>query len=306
MKKFILAISTLCAGFALCAQEAPQQQAVACLGKISAGDTIARVAAPSPMGNTPIITKLFIKTGDQLKAGDKIAQIFGYEKANASYESAVASLNLQKSESELRLLRQKIEFEELAGTYNQNLEVLRKDPPRSEREKLEYEQKSIARRLEQSKRILEAMKQNEKNIIASAEVATQEALRSLDEFTVKAPISGEVIEVSAKLGEVVTEAGICEIANTDEMFVEAEVYVSDITKVKVGDIAECAPEAFESEILKGKVVEISPYVKSNRLFSQDPSEYADRKVILVKIKLDESDKVKNLIGSLVRVRIFVK
>lgn len=306
MKKFILAISTLCAGFALCAQEAPQQQTVACLGKISAGDTIARVAAPSPMGNTPIITKLFIKTGDQLKAGDKIAQIFGYEKANASYESAVASLNLQKSESELRLLRQKIEFEELAGTYNQNLEVLRKDPPRSEREKLEYEQKSIARRLEQSKRILEAMQQNEKNIIASAEVATQEALRSLDEFTVKAPISGEVIEVSAKLGEVVTEAGICEIANTDEMFVEAEVYVSDITKVKVGDIAECAPEAFESEILKGKVVEISPYVKSNRLFSQDPSEYADRKVILVKIKLDESGKVKNLIGSLVRVRIFVK
>ncbi len=306
MKKFILAISTLCAGFALCAQEAPQQQAVACLGKISAGDTIARVAAPSPMGNTPIIAKLFIKKGDQLKAGDKIAQIFGYEKANASYESAVASLNLQKSESELRLLRQKIEFEELAGTYNQNLEVLRKDPPRSEREKLEYEQKSIARRLEQSKRILEAMQQNEKNIIASAEVATQEALRSLDEFTVKAPISGEVIEVSAKLGEVVTEAGICEIANTDEMFVEAEVYVSDITKVKVDDIAECAPEAFESEILKGKVVEISPYVKSNRLFSQDPSEYADRKVILVKIKLDESDKVKNLIGSLVRVRIFVK
>lgn len=306
MKKFILAISTICAGLALCAQEAPQQQAVACLGKISAGDTIARVAAPSPMGNTPIITKLFIKKGDQLKAGDKIAQIFGYEKANASYESAVASLNLQKSESELRLLRQKIEFEELAGTYNQNLEVLRKDPPRSEREKLEYEQKSIARRLEQSKRILEAMQQNEKNIIASAEVATQEALRSLDEFTVKAPISGEVIEVSAKLGEVVTEAGICEIADTDEMFVEAEVYVSDITKVKVGDIAECAPEAFESEILKGKVVEISPYVKSNRLFSQDPSEYADRKVILVKIKLDESDKVKNLIGSLVRVRIFVK
>lgn len=306
MKKFILAISTLCAGFALCAQELSQQQAVACLGKISAGDTIARVAAPSPMGNTPIITKLFIKNGDQLKAGDKIAQIFGYEKANASYESAVASLNLQKSESELRLLRQKIEFEELAGVYNQNLEVLRKDPPRSEREKLEYEQKSIARRLEQSKRILEAMKQNEKNTIALAEVATQEALKSLDEFTVKAPISGEVIEVSAKLGEVVTEAGICEIANTDEMFVEAEVYVSDITKVKVGDIAECAPEAFESEILKGKVVEISPYVKSNRLFSQDPSEYADRKVILVKIKLDESGKVKNLIGSLVRVRIFVK
>ena len=306
MKKFILAISTLCAAFALCAQEAPQQQAVACLGKISAGDTIARVAAPSPMGNTPIIAKLFIKKGDQLKAGDKIAQIFGYEKANASYESAVASLNLQKSESELRLLRQKIEFEELAGMYDQNLEVLRKDPPRSEREKLEYEQKSIARKLEQSKRILEAMKQNEKNIIASAEVATQEALKSLDEFTVKAPISGEVIEVSAKLGEVVTEAGICEIADTDEMFVEAEVYVSDITKVKVGDIAECAPEAFESEILKGKVVEISPYVKSNRLFSQDPSEYADRKVILVKIKLDESGKVKNLIGSLVRVRIFVK
>ena len=306
MKKFLLAFSTICAALALSAQDAPKQEAVACLGKISAGDTIARVAAPSPMGNTPIITKLFIKKGDELKAGDKIAQIFGFEKANAGYESAVASLNLQKSESELRLLRQKIEFEELAGTYQQNLEVLRKDPPRSEREKLEYEQKTIARRLEQSKRILSAMEQNEKNIIASAEIAAQEALRSLDEFTVKAPISGEVIEVSAKVGEIVSEAGICEIADTEEMFVEAEVYVSDIRKVKLGDLAECAPEAFESDVLKGKVVEISPYVKSNRLFSQDPSEYADRKVILVKIKLNNSEKVENLIGSLVRVRIFVK
>lgn len=303
MKKLLLTLAAATAGSLIFAQEA---NTVACLGKITASDTISRFSAPSPMGSTPIVEKIFVQKGENVEAGQKIADLKGSAKAGAALEKAKANLQYIKSACAIAEAEIKNQAEELAGTYEQNADVLRKDPPRVEREKINYEQKSILRKLAQTKAMLELVRQDSKNKIALAEASVKEAQAVLDEFTLKSPISGKVLEINSKVGEVVGEGGICEIADTSDMFTEAEVYVSDISKVKVGDICECAPEALNGEKLKGTVFEISPYVKNNRLFSQDPSEFTDSKVIFVKIKLDNPEKVKNLIGSLVRVKIFVK
>ena len=100
--------------------------------------------------------------------------------------------------------------------------------------------------------------------------------------------------------------GICEIADTSSMYAEAEVYVSDISRVSVGDSAEIFSDALEGKKFFGKVVQISSYVKSNRLFSSDPSDYSNLKVVVAKIKLDSPGSFRNLIGSQVSVRILVK
>ena len=100
--------------------------------------------------------------------------------------------------------------------------------------------------------------------------------------------------------------GICEIADTSSMYAEAEVYVSDISRVSVGDSAEIFSDALEGKKFLGKVVQISSYVKSNRLFSSDPSDYSNLKVVVAKIKLDSPESFRNLIGSQVNVRILVK
>ena len=47
-------------------------------------------------------------------------------------------------------------------------------------------------------------------------------------------------------------------------------------------------------------------MKSNRLFSTDPSEYSNTRVIVAKIKLDDASSFKNIIGSQVNVRILLK
>jgi HlyD family secretion protein len=154
--------------------------------------------------------------------------------------------------------------------------------------------------------MLKLVEANAANAIAQAQTAVKEAELALGDFTVKSPIAGEVIEIHAKPGEAIGGDGVCEVADTNKMYVEAEVYVSDISRVAIGDIAECSPEALPNEVLKGKVIEISRYVKTNRLFSQDPSEYTDMKVINVKISLDDSSKVGKLLGSQVRVRIYVQ
>ena len=51
---------------------------------------------------------------------------------------------------------------------------------------------------------------------------------------------------------------------------------------------------------------ISGAVKSNRVFSSDPSEYSNLKVVRVKIKLDKPEAFARLIGSQVNVRIATK
>lgn len=279
------------------------QAAVACLGKISAGDSISRLAAPNAMGGAPIIEKIFVKKGESVVKDQQIAVLKGWEKAHAAFENAKAACDVAKSQAAIEVARALNEIDELSGAYQQNIEVLEQDPPRSEREKIKYEQKAILRKLAQAKSMIELIKVNTANSVKRAEAAVVEAEAVAGEFLLKAPFTGEVIEVNAKSGEAVGEAGVCEIADTSVMYVDAEVYVSDISKIKAGDRAVCEPEGLPDETLDGEVCEISPYVKNNLVFSQDPGEYSDRKVILVKIRLEKSAKVRALIGSLVRVKI---
>ena len=71
-------------------------------------------------------------------------------------------------------------------------------------------------------------------------------------------------------------------------------------------IAKKLADALGKNVFGGAVVQISGYVKSNRLFSTDPSEYSNTRVIVAKIKLDDASSFKNLIGSQVNVRILLK
>ena len=54
---------------------------------------------------------------------------------------------------------------------------------------------------------------------------------------VKSPIEGKVLKVHPKAGEVVPTSGIVEIGKTSQMYVVAEVYQTDIDKVRVGQKA---------------------------------------------------------------------
>lgn len=194
-----------------------------------------------------------------------------------------------------------------AARSQQNKKILdEKDPPRREREEIEYEQESLARKIGQAKGMLALVEANEKNVVAEAEKVVAESRRHFEEFTLRAPVSGEIVELNCERGEAVGAEGVCELANTREMFVNAEVYVADIAKIKVGDRAEITADALGKKVFGGAVVQISGYVKSNRLFSTDPSEYSNTRVIVAKIKLDDASSFKNLIGSQVNVRILLK
>ena len=71
--------------------------------------------------------------------------------------------------------------------------------------------------------------------IALADLAAAKA--SLELAVVRSPLRAQVLEIHAYPGERVGPEGIMELGRTDRMYAVAEVYETDITGVKVGQLA---------------------------------------------------------------------
>ncbi|KYC42126.1 ABC transporter permease [Scytonema hofmannii PCC 7110] len=143
--------------------------------------------------------------------------------------------------------------------------------------------------------------------VNSARTAVQQSKADLDLTKLVSPINGQVLKVHAKTGEVNSSDGIVEIGKISQMYVEAEVYQTDINKVRVGQKATITSTAF-SGALQGTVSSIGLQVDRQNILSVNPAAETDRRVIPVKIRIDnpkDSQKVAGLTGLQVDVAISV-
>lgn len=286
------------------ALSAQQADFVACSGRIVPKERVQKLAATAPSGAQAVVRELKISAGDILKAGDTVAIISGEDTAAAALARAEAALETAKSARDIKVLQQKNFIADLQGEAQQISNVLtEKDPPRREREELEYQHTGLLRRIAQARAMLPLVEKNQNDIVAEAQAAVDEARKMHQAYFVKTPIGGRVLETHVRNGEIVPMEGICEIADSSEIFAEAEVYVSDISKVKVGQSAQISSEALGGKTFIGKVVELSRMVKTNKVFSSDPSDFSNLRVVRAKIKLDTPEPFAKLIGSRVDVRI---
>ncbi|MGC1247706.1 MAG: ABC exporter membrane fusion protein [Spirulinaceae cyanobacterium] len=131
--------------------------------------------------------------------------------------------------------------------------------------------------------------------VQSALAAVAEAKADLDQAEVRSPRGGQVIKIHTRPGEKIAEEGIATLGQTQQMMVVAEVYQSDINKVKVGQIAEIKSPVIP-EILQGEVKQIGLQVERQQVVNEDPAANIDAKVIEVRIGLDRaaSEKVAGL------------
>jgi HlyD family secretion protein len=131
----------------------------------------------------------------------------------------------------------------------------------------------------------------------------------LDLTLVKAPKDSQIIKIKAYPGENIdSDLGVVELGNTEAMMVIAEVYESDIGKVKLGQEVEIKSEngAFSGQI-RGKVSDIGRQIGKNDVLETDPAADVDARVVEVKIMINPEDvnKVSNLIYSQVLVKILL-
>ncbi len=140
--------------------------------------------------------------------------------------------------------------------------------------------------------------------VRSAIVTVQRAETELDQAYIRAPIAGQILKIHTRSGEKIGDAGVADLAQTEQMVAIAEVYQSDIANVQVGQSATITGQAFKGE-LPGTVSEVGLQVNKQNVFSNQPGENLDRRVIEVKIRLtpEASKQVSSLTNLQVQTAI---
>lgn len=123
--------------------------------------------------------------------------------------------------------------------------------------------------------------------------------------SVKAPVSGEIIEIHTRSGETVGSDGIAQIGRTEQMIVVAEVLEEDISKIRLGQRATINSEnqAFPGE-LHGTVIEVGRRIGKQDVLDSDPAADVDARVVEVKIGL--SPEVSQRVSGLTYAKVVAK
>lgn len=140
--------------------------------------------------------------------------------------------------------------------------------------------------------------------LASAIATVKQAKADYELTSIRSPIAAQVLDINVRAGEVVGSKGIADIGKTDEMYVVAEVYETDIEKVRIGQTATITSTAFNRK-LQGTVSQVGLQVDKQDIFDINPTADTDNKVIDVKIRLkpEDSKQVTNLTNLQVQVLI---
>ncbi|MGM3307822.1 ABC exporter membrane fusion protein [Anabaena sp. WFMT] len=127
--------------------------------------------------------------------------------------------------------------------------------------------------------------------VESAIATLKRAQTDLEAAYIRAPMDGQILKIHTRAGEKIENTGIADFAQTDQMLAVAEVYQTDISKVKLGQKALITSSSFTGE-LRGTVSQIGLQVNRQNVFSNQPGENLDSRVIEVKIRLTPEDSKK--------------
>ena len=135
--------------------------------------------------------------------------------------------------------------------------------------------------------------------------AVRRAEVELAKAYVRAPFAGRVLEVRARAGEVVGTEGIIELGRTDRMYAIAEVYETQIRYVRPGQKATIESDAFSGK-LTGIVERIGRKIGKKDILDTDPAADVDARVVEVKIRIDDSDRIESLSNLQVEIEIDIQ
>jgi HlyD family secretion protein len=146
--------------------------------------------------------------------------------------------------------------------------------------------------------------------LEKAKISVTQKKAILEDAEVRVPIAGQILRINTRIGEQVsTSQGIVELAQTDRMFVTAEVSETDIPKVRRGQRAIITSEygGFPGTI-KGKVEQIGLRIGKKSLqdssTSNSPTTDQNARVFAVRVRIDKEDSPK--VAALTDIQVRVK
>ncbi|MTJ48407.1 ABC exporter membrane fusion protein [Dolichospermum sp. UHCC 0259] len=117
--------------------------------------------------------------------------------------------------------------------------------------------------------------------------AAAQAKANLDQSYVKAPQNGVIFDIYSRAGEVVSNNGIVELGQINQMYAVVEVYQSDINKIRPQQQVKISSNSLSGE-LQGKVDWIGWKVQRQNVINSDPTDNIDSRVVEVHVQLDEA------------------
>jgi len=254
------------------AATAPRLEAVSALGTLQPAGDVRRLAAPSSaMGGSPRLLSLAVEEGQRVQQGELLATFDSRPKLVAdlaALQARIASLQVQ-----IRLQSREIDRYQSAANSGAAAMVLLEEK-KDELVKLQGQLREA--------------------------VAQRKGLQvDLADSELRAPLAGTVLKIHSRPGERPANDGVLELGAGDQMEAVAEVYESDINRVKLGQVVSLVSEngGFKGS-LQARVIRISPQVRQRAVLSTDPTGDADARVVEVRLALDPADagKVRDLAG----------
>ncbi|BAU15201.1 secretion protein HlyD [Leptolyngbya sp. NIES-3755] len=128
--------------------------------------------------------------------------------------------------------------------------------------------------------------------VKSAIASVQQAQAELNLTVIRAPRDGQILKIHTWEGELVdSKNGIVSIGQTNVMYAVAEVYETDLPKVRIGQTATLTSVSGGTlkQTLKGTVDEIGLEVAKKDVLNTDPAASIDARVVEVKVRLNPED-----------------
>ena len=265
-------------------------QAVSALGRLEPEDGVLSigVASSSHAISGSIIAELLVDEGDWVEAGQLLATTDSTAMMRAIAQKTLAELELAKLTAEA-VNSQSEEACTLADVAASEADRRASLLERNLASKEETEQaQGDARATSASCKAAHANTHVAEYAIevAQSHIAIDEI--ALERSMVRAPVAGRVLEIHTRPGEMAGAHSVLDLGRTDHMFAIAEIYETDIGKVKVGQQARVSSDAL-SKVLTGTVERIRGKVQKMDVIGTDPAARKDARIIEVEIRLDESE-----------------
>jgi HlyD family secretion protein len=279
---------------------------IGALGRVEPASRILRLG-PAPSQDGARIERLLVAEGDAVQAGQVLAEL-----SDAGLKDAAR----QQAEAEVAQARARLERTRAAGRPSEvdaqraRIEALgnaeasaRREAERAERlersgagaeavaERARFlANRSRAERAEAEATLETLLRPRPEDValgeaeLAGAEAALARARAEADLARLRAPIAGTVIRIIARSGERAGTDGVLEIADLSRMDVVADVYETDLPRLRLGAPAEILVPG-EPSRFPATVREIGWQVRRTTQANTDPVAAVDARTVEVRLAL---------------------
>jgi HlyD family secretion protein len=125
--------------------------------------------------------------------------------------------------------------------------------------------------------------------LRSAEATLGRARADAELSRVRAPIAGTILKIHARIGDVIGSDGLLEMADLDRIDVVADVYETDLPRLREGAEADVIVPG-EPRRFRAVLREIGWIVRRTTQAGADPIAAVDARTVEVRLALDEAGR----------------